>query len=203
METERELAMVDYLKGEFDGREVIGAEIGVFRGEGSKYILDHLNVKQLHLIDPYNYEDPEYRDLARPHLEGASEEAKERIAIYDKQLNLVTWWRMSSDAAFTKLWEIHKGVAFLDFVYIDGNHYADYVKRDIENYSRLVVSTGWLGGHDYVNGDVWVGNERFLLEGEPIQIEVKPVVDAFITENGYYLFVAGDPAFPDWWCQLP
>jgi len=200
MSSERQLAMIDYLKEEFNGREVIGAEIGVFRGEGSEYILSHLNIKQLHLIDPYDYEDPAYRDLARPHLEGASKEAKERVAKYSK---LVTWWRISSDDAFIKLLEICKGTPFLDFVYIDGNHYADYVRRDIENYTRLVVSKGWVGGHDYTNGDVWVGDAPFLLEGEPIQIEVQPVVDKFVAKNGYYLFVAGDTAFPDWWCQLP
>lgn len=194
MPSDRQLAMIDYLEGEFGGREVVGAEIGVFRGEGSEYILEHLNIKQLHLVDPYDYEDPNYADLARPHLEGASKEAHERLALYEGKIK---WWCMPSDEA-SKLIE-----ANLDFVYIDGNHYRDYVCRDIANYSKLIKPEGWLGGHDYAEGDVYVDSKLFLLEGEPIQIEVKSVVDAYIEKTNLYLFVAGDHAFPDWWCQLP
>lgn len=190
---DRRLAMIDYIKGEFDGESVTGAEIGVFRGEGSEYILEHLNIDRLHLIDPYDYEDAEYKDLARPHLEGASKEARERLNTYSER---ITWWRMTSDKACALIPDQ------LDFVYIDGNHYADWVQRDIENYEKLVKSGGWVGGHDYADGDVYVGGELFLLEGEPIQIEVRPVVDAWIEKHGYFLFVAGDPAFPDWWAQI-
>lgn len=185
----RKLAMIDYIAQEFNGRPVVGAEIGVFRGEGSLYILENLNIQTLHLIDPYDYEDAAYKDLARPHLQGASEEARKRL-----QGRPVKWWRMPAEEAAPLIGE-------LDFVYIDGNHYKKYVKSDIENYSKLVKLGGWVGGHDYANGDVYVNNELFFLEGEPIQIEVKPVVDAWVKEHGYYLFVAGDRAFPDWWYQ--
>lgn len=189
----RRVAMIDYIKEEFDGKFVVGAEIGTFRGESAEYILNHLNIKMLHLIDPYNYEDPDYADLARPHLKDASKEAHERLTPFEDR---VTWWRMTSDEAVTLLPK-------LDFVYIDGNHYYEYVKKDIYNYSKLVMSGGWVGGHDYALGDVYVNGERFLLEGEAIQIEVKPAVDEYIAEHGYYLFVAGDPAFPDWWFEKP
>ena len=187
--------MMDYLKGEFNGRPVTGAEIGVFRGEGSLYILENLNVKMLHLIDPYDYEDLQYRDLARPHLAGASRDACERVVPFEDK---VTWWRMPSDEVATL---IEPGS--LDFVYIDGNHAYSYVKRDIANYSKLVKPGGWVGGHDYTVGDVYVDNELFLLDGEPIQFAVKPAVDEYVKQHGLYLFVAGNPVFPDWWFQLP
>ncbi len=192
--SDRKLAMIDYIASELGNKPVIGAEIGVFRGEGSLYILEQLNIKKLHLIDPYNYEDAEYRDLARPHLHEASLEAQERVKDYT---DVIQWWHMASDEA-VKLIDDK-----LDFIYIDGNHYADYVKNDIVNYEKLVKFGGWVGGHDYANGDVYVSGEKFLMDGEPIQIEVKPVVDEWIEQHGYYLFVAGDRAFPDWWYQKP
>jgi hypothetical protein len=37
----------------------------------------------------------------------------------------------------------------VDFVYIDGNHKYDYVKRDLELYYPLVKSSGVIGGHDF------------------------------------------------------
>ena len=190
----RQLAMIDYIAHEFGGKPVVGAEIGVFRGEGSEYILQKLNIEKLHLIDPYDYEDENYRDLARPNLQGASQEAQERLQGYS---DVIQWWWMTSDAAAPLITDS------LDFVYIDGNHYAELVKGDIENYAPKVKPGGFVGGHDYALGDVYVSNELYLMEdGEPIQIEVKPVVDAWIELHGYYLFVAGDHAFPDWWVQV-
>lgn len=187
----RRLYMVDFLKEIFGDMLVRGAEVGVFRGEGSEYILNNLNIEMLHLIDPYNYEDEDYRDLARKNLLGARKEAGERVAPFADR---VTWWKMTSDEAFPLL------PRNLHFVYIDGNHYAEYVERDIENYSKLVLPGYWVGGHDYAEGDVYVGSEIALIDGEPIQIEVKPVVDAYVEKHGLYLYTMGD-AFPDWWFQ--
>jgi hypothetical protein len=36
-----------------------------------------------------------------------------------------------------------------DFVYIDGLHTYDQVKKDIENYLPLINKNGFIGGHDY------------------------------------------------------
>ena len=37
----------------------------------------------------------------------------------------------------------------LDFVYIDGNHYFDYVVEDIIHWSKIVRPGGIVSGHDY------------------------------------------------------
>lgn len=42
-----------------------------------------------------------------------------------------------------------------DFVYIDGIHTYDQVKKDIKNYLPLIKKGGVIGGHDYVKG--WSG----------------------------------------------
>jgi hypothetical protein len=36
-----------------------------------------------------------------------------------------------------------------DFVYIDGLHTYEQVKKDIENYKQLIRPNGFIGGHDY------------------------------------------------------
>lgn len=41
-----------------DGENLVGAEIGVFKGENAKRLLDYLDIDKLYLIDPYGgFED--------------------------------------------------------------------------------------------------------------------------------------------------
>ena len=47
-----------------------------------------------------------------------------------------------------------------DFLFIDGNHEYDYVKRDFENYSKFVRNGGIVGFDDFGNGDP----QKFFLE---------------------------------------
>jgi hypothetical protein len=37
----------------------------------------------------------------------------------------------------------------VDFVYIDGHHTYEQVKKDIQNYKKLIKDNGIVGGHDY------------------------------------------------------
>ena len=39
----------------------------------------------------------------------------------------------------------------LDFVYIDGNHYFEYVVQDIAFWSKKVRKGGIVSGHDYIH----------------------------------------------------
>jgi len=61
-----------------------------------------------------------------------------------------------------------------DFIYIDGIHTYEQVKKDIQNYLPLVKKGGVIGGHDYVNSGHLVGvyeavNEMF---GQPDKVFV-------------------------------
>lgn len=40
----------------------------------------------------------------------------------------------------------------VDFIYIDGMHTYEQVKKDIINYGVLINENGFIGGHDYVDG---------------------------------------------------
>jgi len=41
-----------------------------------------------------------------------------------------------------------KDVPMLDFIYIDGNHEYEYVKKDIEMYWHKIKDGGIMAGHD-------------------------------------------------------
>jgi hypothetical protein len=52
-------------------------------------------------------------------------------------------WRATSDQAF----KIIKGP--FDFVWIDGSHAEDQVKRDVHNWKTKLKKRSIIGGHDY------------------------------------------------------
>jgi len=99
----------------------------------------------------------------------------------------IVWLYLRSDEAVDKIPDM------LDFVYIDGNHSYEYVKRDIENYHCLVKPGGFVGGHDYTSNI----DPRYV-------IKVKKAVDEFVTKYGYKLFVRPyrkSDDWPDWWVR--
>jgi hypothetical protein len=67
----------------------------------------------------------------------------------------------------------------LDFVYIDGNHDYEYIKKDLQFYYGKVRDSGLLGGHDFSNE--WAG--------------VTKAVTEFAVNTGRRLFVEKY----DWW----
>ncbi|MHA2342824.1 MAG: class I SAM-dependent methyltransferase [Candidatus Hodarchaeales archaeon] len=125
--------------------DLVGVEIGVRFGCNALRILLNLNVKRLYLVDPYkpfpiirgglwmngnqNICD-QYRLVAMKNLEG-----------YD---NII--WR--EDFSYNVIGDIEDD---LDFVYIDGDHRYEAVKKDIRLYLPKVKTGGILAGHDYTS----------------------------------------------------
>ena len=128
--------MIHFIKRYLGFKPLVGIEIGVLYGHNAKSILETLNIKKLYLIDPYlPYTDRVFRDPRK-----ALEEARSNLSRFE---NKVVWvLKESSDA-------INDVPDNLDFVYIDGNHAYEYVKKDIELYYHKVKEGGILGGHDY------------------------------------------------------
>ena len=117
--------MILYLKNIKKQNPLVGIEIGVREGINAKSILENLNIQKLYLIDP----SPEsYKSV------------NERLKEYHNQ---ISFFKKTSDDAIQDIKEE------IDFVYIDGNHEYDYVKRDIENYFRKLKKNGVIGGHDF------------------------------------------------------
>jgi len=140
----------DQLRGPF-----VGAEIGVLKGINAESILKTLPMKKLFLIDPYV---PYYSCKGEfLHPDESLREAKGRVARFgDKTVFLK---KMSEDAVD----DVPDG---LDFVYVDGNHSYEFVKKDLELYYDKVRVGGVIGGHDFrlsIFGVPWAVTE-FMVE---------------------------------------
>ena len=163
------------------GRNLIGVEIGVYKAEHAESLLNHLDIKQLFLVDPYKlyakYKEGEaHYGVDQDPLNLAKEEAMQRLSRYS---NKVSWiFKKSSDA----LDEIPDEI---DFVYIDGNHEENFVREDILIYYPKIRQGGVIGGHDFYNG--------FCREHDG----VIQAVNSFTVQNNLKLQVE----LPDWWIK--
>ncbi|MEO1435658.1 MAG: class I SAM-dependent methyltransferase [Bacteroidota bacterium] len=134
----------------------ICAEIGVWKGNFSKRILSINQPKKLHLIDPYEYQTGFGKRLfggkvaqSQADMDEIFESVKEKFKGQPVQFH-----RGYSDDAIKDFED-----GYFDWVYVDGNHYYDFVMRDLENYFPKIKSDGFLTGDDYkwtseeLNGD--------------------------------------------------
>ena len=138
--------LVRLLKETFGNKEIIGVEIGTKAGDLTITLLRDLpNLKLLFTIDPWRHfpgegfeagHGQEYHDrqqlMAKNRL--GQEEYRHRCRIL----------RLTSDEACE-----HIIPHPVDFVWIDGHHAYDQVRKDILNYSHFVRKGGVIGGHDY------------------------------------------------------
>jgi hypothetical protein len=135
--------MISYIKNSNPKKPLLGIEIGVLHAENAYSIMTNLPMKTLYLIDPYEmYEDDinKYQDRERDF-----EIAQQRMKPFGDTVEFI---REPSEVAYKEfLPGPYKPI--VDFVYIDGNHTYDYVKRDIELYYPLIKSGGVIGGHDF------------------------------------------------------
>ena len=94
----------------------------------------------------------------------------ELTKVYDVFLKVINKYgnishiKKPSDEAIFNLKDIK-----VDFVYIDGLHTYEQVKKDIVNYLPLINKGGFIGGHDY--HEVWQGVKDGIHEvlGSPEQ----------------------------------
>lgn len=120
--------MTKYMMDIYHHNPLIGVEIGVEYGLNAKTMLAQLPLKSLYLIDPYVDNDAMYH------------EAKRYLVSYKDRIKFI---RKTSDVAVN---DVPDG---LDFVYIDGSHIYDAVKRDISLFYPKLKTGGILGGHDF------------------------------------------------------
>lgn len=127
-----------------DTKEMTMIEIGSYMGDSTIMFAEIF--KKVISVDPFinNYDDKEYpTEFAALSL------------VYDKFLentskynNIIHIRKKSDDAVIDILNKV-------DFVYIDGHHTYEQVKKDIINYKKLINNNGIIGGHDYSDG--WLG----------------------------------------------
>ena len=131
-------------------RATIGAEIGVLNGATSANVLQYRPKTVLIMVDPWSADN---RDQS--YIDSGAEDASADQAWLDENMQFALddtmpfearrkVWRMKSEDAAP---EVNNGT--LDYVFIDGDHSYEGVKRDITLWWPKVKEGGWIGGHDW------------------------------------------------------
>jgi hypothetical protein len=136
----------------------VGAEIGVWKGDFSQAVLNAAHPKELHLIDPWKYQSSSTYKYAW--YGGLAKNGQDEM---DRHYNGVC--SRFEDQIRREQVEIHRGFSadvlsqfpddFFDWVYIDGNHMYEFVKKDLELAYRKTKAGGLVCGDDYVDGQWW------------------------------------------------
>ena len=107
----------------------ICAEIGILKGDYSRYILDIVKPQKLHLIDI----DPKSIKVARKRFEDEVEH------------NLVEIHKEDSSGYLSKIPD-----ETFDWIYIDGDHSYEGVKKDLEAAHKKLKPDGLISLNDYI-----------------------------------------------------
>ena len=129
--------MINAIKKNHEKDRLVGLEIGVARGLNAFNILNVLNIEKLYLVDPY---EP-YIEKGQEFYRGHSKKSMfRRMKPFGKKIIFI---QKSSYKAVDDV------IEKLDFVYMDGDHSYELVKRDLEEYYPKLKTGGFFGGHDY------------------------------------------------------
>jgi len=120
---------------------LIGAEIGVEYGLNAKTMLKYISIEKLYLIDPY------YDNQDNISGDERYKKTKKYLAKYSNKIKFI---RKTSEQALDDI------PIELDFVYIDGAHNYNAIKKDIELYYKKVKKGGIIGGHDFWASEIGV-----------------------------------------------
>ena len=139
----------------------VGVEVGVRTGWFSKYMLDNTQMK-IYAVDPWE----DNTELSE--AEKVFSECKQRLAPYGDRAEMIKAYSPSAATPFTD--------ESIDFVYIDGLHDYESVKKDIEGWWPKIRRGGIISGHDF-NRAKWPGVVR--------------AVEEFCKENNVQPFLTG------------
>jgi len=164
----------------------VGAEIGVHLGHFSALILDIVKPSKLHLIDPWKYEASEaysgsfYGGMAKgeqPELEARYETVLRKFQV------LIDSGKVEVNRGTSEEVAQNFPDEYFDWVYIDGNHFYEYVKQDMELYLKKVKVGGYLTGDDYTEEGWWKGGVKKAVD-EMIETQNVKLVEI---RNGQFI----------------
>ncbi|MFH1452228.1 MAG: class I SAM-dependent methyltransferase [archaeon] len=151
-------------------KDLIVAEIGVWKGDNVCHMIEVLPIKKIYVIDPWIPFSSSEHDMKTMKL--AERVTRKKLNKYGNRIQIL---KTTSDEAVGLIPEN------MDFIYIDGNHDYEYVKKDIENYYKKLRIGGILAGDDIQNRRIHNGVAKALAE--------------FSVENKLDFFIEA----PDWW----
>lgn len=158
------------------------AEIGVHRGDFSERILEIVQPKELHLIDPWRLEQSEVYDKSY-----YGKKTVENQNVMDERFNDVLNRfereirnkQVIVDRGYSETILQNFQNEYFDWIYVDGNHLYEFVKKDLEICYLKVKISGYITGDDYNEGGWWEGGvkkavDEFALNNKKIKlIEIK------------------------------
>lgn len=162
---------------------IAGAEIGILRGVNASHILEACPDVVHFMVDPWDAgnKDESYINSGatdgkedQAFFDGCFRDAMRAIEPYKDRAIVIR--KKSVDAAR----EINLP---LDYVFIDGDHSYEGVKRDIAAWLPKIRPGGWIGGHDY--GSHFPGVDQAVKEAFPLDsIEIDIDHTWFVRVNG-------------------
>lgn len=129
------------LINDIEGSNLVMAELGSYRGEGTRIFAESGKFKTIYCIDPfeglYDSDDPasELDDF---------DNVEEDFDLVQSNFPCIVKLKYHSSTA-----PLLQQKTELDLVYIDACHAHYYVLCDIKLYSPLVKVGGYISGHDY------------------------------------------------------
>jgi SAM-dependent methyltransferase len=162
-----------------------GVEVGSGFGAHARMILKTWQGQRLYLVDLWARQpDADYPDIGNQTFDFADWHQQCRLlAAEDKRVHLIQGQSHLSADKFSD--------ASLDFVYIDANHAAVAVARDLEAWYPKVKPGGVFGGHDYMTK---------IDEGWYCQVPA--AVDPFVAAHGLDLHIS-TAGCSSWWTTKP
>lgn len=145
----------------------VGVEVGVKNGANARQIISTWEGKVLHLIDPWEQQDPSvYKERQDwTNFQDCKKECEQLRDEYGPRIILHQAYSPQVSERFAN--------DFLSFAYIDGNHSYDAVTADLHAWWSKVITGGVIGCHDYYNDTNW-----------PAHCEVKRAVDDWAAAIG-------------------
>lgn len=141
----------DFLLQSFP-KNSIGLEIGVNNGDFSERILEIVRPKKLHLIDPWKFFNTDFYNNTPYGKDSVSTQLE-----MDKKFKNVKNRFLTE--INNKQVVVHRGFSekiipsfennYFDWVYVDGNHLYDYVKKDLKLCYEKIKYNSLITGDDY------------------------------------------------------
>lgn len=178
-------------------------EIGVEQGTFSNKLMKVLEPSSLHLLDPWDwnpnnglvYQEGHMRGVPTAHSNAGMRlriERKYKQEIQDGIVHIHQGYSHDLSDRFESGW--------FDFIYLDGCHLYESVKKDIELYHTKVKHDGVLGGHDYVSKETFFVQEGTRYSNQ-LGYGIKQAVDEFLESKPHLemcALVSDEIPFPDW-----
>lgn len=162
--------IVDVLNHMYPGG--IGCEVGVLRGDFSKYLLENWNCEKLYSVDAWE----DYTDYDEKFHEHNTNYkcTVDKLKEYSSRIVLHKGF---SDKVVENFED-----AFFDFIYIDANHSYEGCKKDLELYWDKLKPNGIIMGDDYHLNPIEILNFNNN-DAKPCVFGVNKAVNEFIKEK--------------------